>query len=111
MADNYTMRVRSGDVYNLSLTYRGPDPDNDPINLTGYTFSWYVKVGAVENTYTASPEIVVTTPATGVISLKLSSTQTAAFLTGRGRFHFKAINASGEPSTLLEGDVDVEFNE
>lgn len=109
MADNYVMRVRNGDTYRLRLTYT--DPSNVAMNLTGYTFEWSVKVGEVIQTYTGSPQITVTTPANGVIDLLLSAVVTATFLTGRGRFYFKAIPTVGEADTLLEGGVDVEFNE
>lgn len=108
MSDNYTMRVRAGDTYKLQVTYK--DSANVAINITGYTFVWYIKIGEVESTYTSTPQITVTTPSIGVISLLLSAAITTTFLTGRGRFYFKVIGPT-ETVTLLEGGVDVEFNE
>lgn len=109
MADNYTLRIRSGDTYNLVVTYR--DPENVPINLTGYTYLLHVSVGDVEDDFTGTPEITVATPSNGQIALKLTAAKTATYATGRGRFYLRITSSGGDVTTLLEGDVSVEFNE
>lgn len=109
MSDNFTMAVRQGDTYSLTLSYK--DDSAVAINLTGYTYQWFVSVGSVVNTYTTTPEVVVTTPTTGVITLTLSATETALFDTGRGRFWLRIVSAGGVVTTLLEGPVTVDFND
>lgn len=110
MADNYVMRVRAGDTYKLRITYK--DPNDVAINLTGYTYLWHIKIGEYAGDYTGSPQITVSTPSTGVILLNLSSVVTRAIATGRGRFFFKVFAPGGvDDTTLLEGGVEVEFNQ
>lgn len=109
MSDNFTMAVRQGDTFSLTLTYT--DPAGTAINLTGYTYQWFVSVGLVVNTYTTTPEVTVSSPTSGVISLVLSATETALFDTGKGRFWFRISSSGGVVTTLLEGAVEVEFND
>jgi len=109
MADNHLMRVRQGDTYMLTLNYK--DENGVAVNLTGYTFEWKVAVGASVNTYTGSPEVISTTPTSGSVQLTLSAAETAAFLTSTGRHWFRITSPGGIKATLLEGYVEVEFNE
>ncbi len=108
MADNLPLRVRHGDVFDRQVIYGGPFP----VDLTGSTFLWHIAVGDNIHDYTGSPQVVPDTDlSTGVINLVLSGTETALFLTGRGRYYFQVISAGGEPSTIFIGDVLVDFNE
>lgn len=109
MADNFTMRVRQGDTYLLSLTYR--DSDQDPIDVTGYTYEWRVTVGEVSDLFTTSPEIVIADPTNGGIALKLDASKTETYITARGRFFLRVTSPAPVITTLLEGDVEVDFNE
>ena len=108
MSDNFVMAVRQGDTFSLTVAYQ--DKNSVAINLTGYTYEWFVSVGLVTNTYTTTPEVVSTTPSTGIITLTLSALETAAFDTGRGRFWLRITSSGGTKSTLLEGPVEVDFN-
>lgn len=109
MADNYCMRARQGDTFQITIAYK--DENGVAVNLTGYTFEWFVSVGSVVNTYTTSPEVVSAVPASGSVALLLSSTQTGLFTTSKGRFWFRITSPSGIRVTLLEGFVEVSFNE
>lgn len=108
------LRLRQGDAYTLSVVWRGPNQDDGtpgtPVDLTGYTFSWHIAVGAVIQNFTGSPEVVPATDrTTGQITLRLPTSVTSTFLTGRGRHWLVATTAGGDQTTLLIGDVDVDF--
>lgn len=107
MADNYTLRVRQGDDKVLILTYE--DHAGTAINITGYTFEFSYTVDGVTTLVTSSPVITVPTPTNGQIVLTLSGALTATFISGRGRYYFKA--TAPEKKTFLIGELEVEFNE
>lgn len=105
MSDKYNLEVEKDNDFDLSLTYKS---GGVAVNLTGYTYVWYVEVGDVVHTYTTTPQITVTTPSTGVILLHLSAAETILFTVKRGKHYFKVISPTGGKKTLLKGVVDVD---
>lgn len=107
MANRYNLEVDAGDDFELTLTYKS---GGTAVDLTGYTFEWYIAVGLVVETYTDAPQVNVDTdPTTGIIVLSLTAADTVLFIVRRGIYHFKVISPAGKKKTLLKGVVDVDY--
>lgn len=105
MTARYNIQTRAGDTFTLTVTYKF---EGSVVDLTGYTFEWYVAVGDSVNTYTASPEITVPDPTSGAIILTLSALQTTAFTKSNGSTFLRVTSGGGVVTTLVEGSVKVD---
>lgn len=102
----WVLEARQGDSLLLPITYT--DSDGVPVNVTGYHFEFMVNV-VTQTTYTTSPEIVVVNAALGKLELALSAAQTTLLTKNRGKYYFRATDASGVVLTLLYGDISVQL--
>lgn len=107
MSDVVCISITPGTTFRQGVT--ASDSNGAPIDLTGYTFVWFIDViGPV--TYTTAPEVVVDEdPTTGKLELVLSPTQTAVFTRIRGYHYLRATPPSGgDVVDFIEGSVDVD---
>lgn len=102
----YVWQVRRGDTGSLQVVHN--DSNNNPIDITGFTFELEIDIGDTTYTYTTSPEVVCSSPATGAVLLTLSTAETDAYLTNHGWYHFKITSPGGVGTTLIHGDLYVD---
>lgn len=97
----YNMEIERGDTYTISLIYKA---NNDPVDLTGWSFEWEISVDEVSEVYSVGTGVTVI-PVMGSIELKISADDTEEF-TGRRGFHrLRGITAGGDTVTILKGNV------
>ncbi len=106
-ATEYNAIVERGDTYDLQLTYL--DVNRDPVDMTGWSFSWVFTVGEVTVTRTLGNGVEVNTT-TAVITLKITNTQTASFVVSRGTHRLRVTTPAGV-YTLLAGGVIMKNSE
>jgi hypothetical protein len=107
LSDKILLQIDPGTTFTITVTYT--DSNGAPVNLTGYTYAWYVNVIG-GNTYTGAPEVVPASDlTTGVITLTLSATETAAFTRVRGYHYLRVTSPAGVVTDLIEGAVDVSY--
>lgn len=82
------------------------DVDNNPIDLTGYTFR-----GQARRTYNSSTayDFIVTAPVpvSGELNVQLSSSTTAAMKSGRYVYDVEIISSNGAITRVLEGQLEI----
>lgn len=103
----FVLRVRAGNSYRADLSI--VDGSQEPIDVTGWTFTWHIRVGAVSHDFSGSPQVLFPNPTTGVVNLHLSPADTA-FLTGQGRHWFVVQTAGGDRYTWFDDNVEVDFD-
>lgn len=100
------LELRQGDSFDQVCTYK--DDAGDPVNLTGYTFEFYLSFNG-GHTYTSGPEVQNSgTPTDGKIILHLSPAETTLFTAIHGFWYLRLTDGSGDKTTLLRGDVYVD---
>ena len=103
MSARYTLKTRKGDTFILTVTYKF---EGSIVDLSGYTYEWYVSVGDQTHTYTTSPQVTVPTPANGQIVLTLSSIETDLFTKSNGSTFLRITSGGGVVTTLFTGGID-----
>lgn len=108
MADNYQISIDQGATYSLALTYK--DSNGTAINLTGYTAAMQIRTSYDSSTtvvsLTSSSGIVITA-ATGLLTITITSIQTAALTPGTYVYDLEITSGSGVVSRLIQGSVMV----
>jgi len=103
------LKATSGDDWGIQLTFTSDG--TTPINLTGYTWSATVFPIGLPASSVATIAVTETTPASGVIDLSLTDTQTSALI-GPYRWSITYTNGSdtftpvaGQFLFLIKGQV------
>jgi hypothetical protein len=82
------------------------DSENNPVNLTGYTFR-----GQIRKTYASTTSVSFTiassTPTGGSINLVLSATQTSGIKAGRYLYDVEIISSTNIVTRVIEGQIEV----
>ena len=108
MADNYKISIDQGATYSLALTYK--DSAGAAINLTNYTAAMQIR-SSYESTTTVlsltSSAGIVITAATGLLTITITSTQTAALTPGTYVYDLEITSASNVVTRLIQGSVIV----
>jgi hypothetical protein len=82
------------------------DNENNPVNLTGYTFR-----GQIRKTYTSTTSVSFTitsiSPASGSIQLALSAEQTSGIKAGRYLYDVEIISSTNIVTRVIEGQIEV----
>lgn len=103
---DYILRIRRGDTFQLQVNYE--NPDTTPINMTGWTLLWYTTANDIVFTKTQASPGVTFTPATGSMLLVLSSTETQSIPSGTaGNWFLRVTDPSAVVTTLAAGSVEV----
>lgn len=98
--------VYAGDDYSLRVTVT--DDAGDVVDVTAYSFAAEVRTAAgTTGTAAATATVDKTTPASGLITVRLSDVQTAALMDAGTSFRWdlKSTDGSGLIRTLLYGTV------
>lgn len=101
----FTLQARQGDTFTVTITLR-EDDNTTPVNLTGCSAEFSlapVALGAPAYQFTTSPEVVITTPASGVIDLLLTPTQTRALVGGAWFYEVTVTFVNTRRLTVLDG--------
>lgn len=82
------------------------DSENNPVNLTGYTFR-----GQIRKTYASTTSVSFTitssTPIGGSIKLVLSAAQTSGITAGRYLYDVEIISSTNTVTRVIEGQIEV----
>jgi hypothetical protein len=82
------------------------DSENNPVNLTGYTFR-----GQIRKTYASTTSVSFTitssTPTGGSIKLVLSAEQTSGIKAGRYLYDVEIISSTNIVTRVIEGQIEV----
>ena len=108
MADNYQISIDQGATYSLALTYK--DSNGTAINLTGYTAAMQIRTSYESSStvisLTSSSGIVITA-ATGLLTINITSTQTAALTPGTYVYDLEITSGANVVTRLIQGSVMV----
>jgi hypothetical protein len=104
MAGIYNVEVEQGTTFYIKLTWK--DSLGVVVNLSGYTAQWQIRVGSIllNLLSTGTNPAIIITPASGVIELNLTPTQTMTF-TRSGNYDLNLTGPSGIVTRLLEGSI------
>lgn len=82
------------------------DTENNPVNLTGYTF-----IGQIRKTYASTTFVSFTitsvNPTSGSIKLVLSAEQTSEIKAGRYLYDVEIISSTNTVTRVIEGQIEV----
>jgi hypothetical protein len=108
LADNYQISIDQGATYSLALTYK--DSNGTAINLTGYTAAMQIRTSYESSStvvsLTSSSGIVITA-ATGLLTINITSNQTAALTPGTYVYDLEITSGAGVVTRLIQGSVMV----
>lgn len=90
-----------GETFRLRVLYK--DPDQIPIDITGWTIRWTLTAGNAQIIYTLPPN-VETDPTLGQIDLMLTTAQVAAL---EGVTTYYKLTGTDNAVPAGEGDVDI----
>ena len=107
MASIYNITIDQGATYTLAISYK--DSNGAAINLTNYTAamqlrSTYTSADAVLSLSSPSNGIVIT-PATGLINLTITDTQTAALLATTFVYDLEITSPTNVKTRLIQGNA------
>lgn len=103
MASLAGLTIKQGDDFSKTLTIT--DADGAAIDITGATLTFHLRApGADEDAVDPAPTLALTTPGSGVATLTLTDTQTAALTAGvTYRYECELVDGTGLVSTPVEG--------
>jgi hypothetical protein len=109
LASTYNIIIDQGATYTLAISYK--DSNGAAINLTNYTAamqlrSTYTSVDAVLSLSSPSNGIVIT-GATGLISITITDTQTAALSSNNFVYDLEITSSSNVKTRLIQGIVTI----
>jgi hypothetical protein len=95
--------IKAGDDYSKVLTVT--DADGGAVDLTGTTLTFHLRApGGTTDAITPAPTLALTTPASGIATLALTDTQTAALTAGLTyTYEVEMVDGTGLISTPVEG--------
>lgn len=108
LAATYGLTADQGATFNQVIVWR--DPNNNPVNLIGYTARMYINdirtssvSSSVIETLTTENGSIVLEPSTGSITLTLSAAETSAMPAGKHSYYLELESDGGEVDRLLAG--------
>ena len=107
-AGNYDILCEQGATFNLVLTWR--NPDQSPIDVTGYTAKMQVRVSKSDSTavLTLQTGSGITLGGTaGTITLNASATATNSLDAGTFVYDLELTSSNGTVTRLIEGSFTV----
>jgi hypothetical protein len=109
LASTYNINIDQGATYTLAISYK--DSNNAAINLTNYTAAMqlratYSSVDAVLSLSSPSNGIVIT-GATGLISITITDTQTAALSANSFVYDLEITSPSNVKTRLIQGSATI----
>jgi len=109
LASTYNILVDQGSTYTLAVTYK--DSTGTAINLTGYTAAMQLRLDydsatAVLSLSSPSNGIVIT-GASGLVSITMSATQTAALSADTFLYDLEITSPTSVKTRLIQGVVVV----
>jgi hypothetical protein len=95
--------LKQGDDYTETLTIT--DAAGAAVDLTGTTLTFHLRApGGTTDAITPAPTLALTTPASGIATLALTDTQTAALTAGLTyTYEVEMVDGTGLISTPVEG--------
>ena len=109
MASTYNILVDQGSTYTLAVTYK--DSTGAAINLTGYTAAMQLRLdydSATAALSLSSPSNgIVITGASGLVSITMSATQTAALSADTFLYDLEITSPTSVKTRLIQGVVVV----
>lgn len=93
-----------GDDFETDFTWN--DSNGSPVDLTGYTFEFIVKVNGTTTTYTTTPQVTVPDPATGQIDILIEDAVTALWGCS-GTYRLRVTSGTDYRKTLAKGILEV----
>jgi hypothetical protein len=110
-AGTYNWSVEQGSTEVRTMTWK--DSGGTGIDITGYTIEMHVRKGEEdEDTLlelaTGGSGIVLTTPASGIFTVTITATQTAALPAGAWVYDLEMDDGSGVKTRLIEGTFTVD---
>jgi hypothetical protein len=104
--DTYNLQINKGETFTLSITVS--NDDGSPMNLSSSVVSGYLKFKYSDSNKLTDLNPVVVTPASGIVSLSISATGTAALPVMIGVYDLEATNTgNGVVTKLLAGKAYV----
>jgi hypothetical protein len=103
MATFAGITLRQGDDYSKALTIT--NDSGQAINITGATLTFHLRApGSTTDAITPAPTLTLTTPASGIATLVLTDTQTAALTANSDyRYEVSLVDGPGLVSTPVYG--------
>lgn len=98
-----------GDTWSATLTVK--DSNDVAKDLTGYTAKMEIRLGPgtpILATLATTPGTgIVITAATGVITLSMTATVSAALTFKKAKYSLKLTSSGGAVTTILQGDFEI----
>lgn len=101
----YNIELTQGNYYSLCLTVT--DSNSSPINLSGYSGYAPIKAAYGFSGVLGHFDINFTTPASGIITLSMDATGTAALPVIQARYELEIYPVNGQTIKYLKGYVDI----
>ena len=97
------LELKQGDDYTETLTIT--DAAGAAVDITGCTLTFHLRApGASADAITPAPTLTLTTPASGIATLVLTDTQTAALTAGQTyTYEVELVDGTGLITTPVEG--------
>jgi hypothetical protein len=108
MAGKYDFDLAQGATFNRSLVIR--DASNTALDLTGNSLAGQIRTTAQSNDIAGTFAFVITDPTNGLISMKMSATNTALLPAQQCVYDVELTQASGDIIRILAGNVNVTAN-
>lgn len=109
MAEMYELNINQG--ANLSLEIALKNQDQTPLNLTGYVARMQLRTSYVSPSFalelTTENGRLLLTPLTGIITLSLSATTTAALAAKKYVYDLEIVSPTGFVTRVLQGEAIV----
>jgi hypothetical protein len=97
--DTYDLQINKGETYNLSLNVN--NDDGTPIDLSTSLVSGYLKFKYSDTNKLTDLNATVTVPASGIITVSISATGTAALPVMVGVYDIEAWNTGSNVVTKI----------
>lgn len=108
MAGKYDFDLPQGATFSRSLIIK--DANNTALDLTGNTLAGQVRTSAQSNDIAGTFAFVITDASNGLISMKMTSTNTALLPAQQCVYDVELTQANGDIIRILEGNVNVTAN-
>lgn len=109
MAEMYELNINQG--ANLSLEIALKNQDQTPVNLTGYVARMQLRTSYVSPNIalelTTENGRLIITPLSGIITLSLSATTTAALAAKKYVYDLEIVSSTGFVTRVLQGEAIV----
>jgi len=108
MAGKYDFELAQGATFNRSLVIK--DANNTALDLTCNTLAGQIRTTAQSNDIAGSFTFTITDPTNGLLSMKMTATNTALLPAQQCVYDVELTQANGDIIRILEGYVTVTAN-